>query len=169
NQWLATGYCSADTMPYGCPLSEGEGAEAALLIPGYRKALTAVTSAGVPPNRYATSTVSLISASVAPAARARLAMLATPSAWAVMASTIMVMRILYLAGMAPSCRIRSRCAMYDSANCGSRCWRACIHGGVVGCAMLSPLPIEGLGDREYAVRGRGSSLRRCCSQLSVER
>ena len=36
-------------------------------IPGYRKALTAVTSAGVPPNRYATSTVSLISASVAPA------------------------------------------------------------------------------------------------------
>src|SRR5882724_7723281 len=138
NRWLATGYYSGDAMLYGCPLPEGEGA-VALWIPGYRKALTAVTSAGVPPNKYATSTVSLISASVAPAARARLAMLATPSAWAVMASTIMVMRILYLAGMAPSCRMRSRCAMYDSANCGSRCWSACIHGGVVGCAILSPL------------------------------
>src|SRR6266581_1971003 len=134
NRWLATGYCSEDAMSYGCPLSEGEGAEA-LLIPGYRKALTAVTSAGVPPNRYATSTVSLISASVAPAARARLAMLATPSAWAVMASTIMVMRILYLAGMAPSCRMRLRCAMYDSANCASRCWRVWSHGGTVGWAI----------------------------------
>src|SRR4029453_15771174 len=102
-------------------------------VAGYRKVLTAVTSAGVPPNRYATSTVSLISASVAQAAR--LAILATPSAWAVIASTIMVIRILYLAGIAPSCRMRSRCARYDSANCASRCWRVCIHGGMVGWAI----------------------------------
>src|SRR5215467_8536221 len=62
-------------------------------------------------------------------------MLATPSAWAVMASTIIVIRILYLAGIAPSCRIRSRCARYDSANCASRCWSVWIHGGMVDCAI----------------------------------
>ena len=59
----------------------------------------------------ATSTASWISASDAPAARARLAMLATPSGWDWSASTIMVMRSLYFAGMAPSRRTRSRWAM----------------------------------------------------------
>src|SRR6266851_21738 len=73
-----------------------------------RKALTAVTRAGVPPKRYATSTASWISASEAPAPRARLAMVATPSGCERSASTIMVMRILYLAGMAPSFRTYSR-------------------------------------------------------------
>src|SRR5262245_60824032 len=73
--------------------------------PQARKALVAVTRPGVPPKRYATSTASRISASEAPAARARLAMVATPSAWASSASTIMVMRCLYLAGIAPADRI----------------------------------------------------------------
>ena len=47
--------------------------------PQARKAFIAVTRAGVPPKRYATSTASRISASKAPAPRARLAMAVTPS------------------------------------------------------------------------------------------
>jgi hypothetical protein len=41
---------------------------------------------------------------------------------------IMAISSLYLAGMAPSFRMRSRIAIYESTNCGSRCWSASSHG-----------------------------------------
>src|SRR5437764_4594236 len=64
-------------------------------------------------------------------------MFATPSGCDSNASTIIVMRILYFAGMAPSRKMCSRCAMYERTNSGSRCWSAWIHGGKVAWAIES--------------------------------
>src|ERR1700744_1246050 len=117
------------------------------LVSYWWNALAPITSAAVPPSRDPTSTASVISASVAPAPRALSPSVVTPSGCAAIASVIIPISNLYLAGMAPSLRMRSRVPRYESANCGSRCSSAASHGGRAGgganwgAGAASPQPI----------------------------
>ena len=90
----------------------------------------------------------------------------TPSGCAAIASVTMPIRILYLAGMAPSFKIRSCIATYDRTNCGSWGSIGSSHGRGAGLASTpnhSTTPVQSCpSPRELVGHGNPS---RCWSLL----